>query len=678
MHSSPLDELSALSPLLLPVRSIASPPPSEFGPFSYSLHAGAGGGMTVDAALSSSASSGLLMSTSSSTSTFAPQQAFGAAHSSYPELPAPRQHRQQPAHSPSAPLSSSQLILARLLEIERSLQYLTTSAYCHPILATGLSSQLYVIKYAMHALSAEEKKLTAWQLRRQQRAMDRRQQRRSRVERETAVKSEEDEAGMSMRGEGEMDPGLSMMVSGLQWHGAEEATGWQRQQHGAEAEEEAEEEERRQSEMHELRVSRAEMRHVGEWINAQLAALHGQVQSQLAYYPSPPSSPPSRPPPPPAQPPPPSASTGTGSPGVGRHASTQHRPASSASSSAWSTTGVSHVGGAGSSSSSSFHAAQQYPTASTTSTGSAYPTYSASTTGSLPPPPLDERSVSSGSRSSLSSPTSPPPMSRPPPLFASQSLPVWSSGAGDVSPSGYSAVYRRIEGQHSTDRPYSERDDVVDASFVAAAPSTAHSAHSSSLLVSVHASTHRSRAEQSAHSPPHHPASSQPLGAPVHASTVSRAAASWTRSSYTAHPALASTAHTAEGRRRGRQRPQSHSQEVAAAAEWQAEHRRLHMQLSHQRAQQPHEQAELAAQGRRMSFSAAETGSTEAAEAVEGSDGGGQRRRGGSRRRKRDVSEEAGPVFAFPRAPHSTFPRLPSAADNPHELPSSHAQQSNA
>ena len=581
--------------------------------------------MTVDPALSS-ASSGLLMSTSASTSTFAPQTITSAPFP-YSNLQQRQyQQQQQAGASSSVSLSSPQLIVARLLELERSLQFLSTTAYCHPILVTGLSSQFYVIKYAMHALSAEEKKLAAWQQRRQQRAVERRQ-RRARVKQEAAVKTEEDEAsGMSMRGEGEADPGLSMMVGTLHSHDADEAT----------VEQELEEEERRQSEMHELRVNKAELRHVGEWINAQLAALHSQVQAQLAHYPSPPSSPP--------PPPPSSASTGSASRSTQPYMSTHHVSDSSSSSDA-------QFGGSGSSSF-SFHSFPLYPTASTTSTGSAYPTYSAPTTHSFPPPPLDERSVSTGSRSSQSSPITPPPVTQPPPLFSSQSLPVWSSSAGNLSPLDHSAVYRKINDRPDLlEKSYIGSADMVEAQYGAAPLGTAHF---SSLPAAARSSTHPARSEHFAHHPPH-PASSQSLGVATHPSTLSRVAATMMHPAHTSHSFHHDTAFDAEGDRKGRQRPHSHSDGVGPS-DWQPQQQQL---------AQHEQQSSHRAAARERQYNTANTGD----EDREGSETGRQRKRASSRRRKRDSnnSEDAATVYAFPRAPHSIFPKLPSAADNPHE-----------
>ena len=603
--------------------------------------------MTIDPALSS-ASSGLLLSTSTSTASFAPQpfQPFTSAHLSYSQ--------QHPHHQPAyqqhsaAQSSSPQQIVSRLLEIERSLQYLTTTAYCHPILASGLNSQFYVIKYAMHALSAEEKKLSAWQQRRQ-RAMERRQKR-AQVKREATVKSEEDEAGLSMRGEGETDPSLSMMIRSLQSHESDEAADEQQQ----------EEEERRQSEMHELRVNKAELRHVGEWINAQLAALHSQVQTQMAHYPSPPSSPP--------PPPPPSSSTSTRtSHATNPHTGTQHhqRPTSASPSS-----GASHFGGPGPSSSSTFQSAPQYPTASTTSTGSAYPTYSAPTSYSLPPPPLDERSVSTGSRSSPSSPVSPPPASQPPPLISSQSLPVWSSSAANVSSFSHSTVYRKIDSHDFFDKSYVGSADMMDTSYMSA---PLRATQLSSLPVSASSSVPLSRAEQLDHYPPH-PASSQSLGASAHSSTVSRAAATVMYSGYTSHSQhFAPTSYLEEGSTRGKHRQHSHSDEFGPT-DWQGEHpryQRQQPQLPQQRTQQQQsEHTAHPAHDPRMSYSTAEGGTEE----TEGSETGRHRKRGGSRRRKRDNHEEAATVYAFPRAPQSIFPKLPNPTDNPHELPQTQTQ----
>ena len=634
MHSSPLDESSALSPLLLPSSS-SSPCLPEFGPYLHSSHSS--GSMTVD----SSASSGLLMSISASAVPFAHHPftpSAGHPSISQSQQQQQRQYQQQqqqqaPSSSSSMPLSSPQLIVARLLELERSLQYLTTAAYCHPILATGLSSQFYVIKYAMHALSAEEKKLTAWQQRRQQRAMERRQ--RARVKRETIVKSEEDDAGLSMRGEGETDPSVSVSVmGGLLSHDPDEAADEQQQE---------DDEERRQSEMHELRANKAELRHVGEWINAQLAALHSQVQAQLAHYPSPPASPP-------PPPPPPTAAGGSANP----HPSTQqHRSAFGPSSS-----GTSHFG-AGSTSSSSFHQSiTQYPTASTTATGSAYPTYSAPAAYSFPPPPLDERSVSTGSRSSLSSPVTPPPISQPPPLFSSQSLPVWSSGAGNLSPLNHSSVYRKIDRHDFLDTAYMGSSDVMDTS---AALNTTHFAPLS--VSSAYSSSHHS-----ARYPPH-PASSQSLGVASFPSTAIRSTTSTLYPAYAMHTQHSTAAYTTEGSRRGRHRPHSHSDEFGPT-DWQAEQRRLQQQQLQQHEQAGQQAALL--QQRAYSTSGPST------EEREGDEAGRQRKRGGSRRRKREKDDYIAAVYAFPRPPQSIFPKLPSAADNPHELPSSQRQHRQA
>ena len=607
MHSSPLDELSALSPLLLPLPSSSSPPLPEFGPYLHSVHSS--GSLPVDPSLSS-ASSGLLLSSSSSTSSFAPQ------HFSFSQ-PQQRHHYAPLTTAPtaSAPLSSPAQIVSRLLELERNLQYLSTTAYCHPILTTGLNSQFYVIKYAMHALSAEEKKLAAWQQRRQ-RAADRRQQR-IRVKRETNVKSEEDEVALSMRGEGEADPSLSMMVSALQSRDMDDAIDEQQQ----------EEEEQRQAEMHEARLKKAELRHVGEWINAQLAALHAQVQAQMAHYPSPPSSPP---PPPPA---PPSAPTSSDR-SAQLYPHPQHRSASGSSAG-----GASHFRGGGGdpSFSSSFHSTQ-YPTASTPSTGSAHPTYSAPTSFSFPPPPLDKRSVSTGSNSSLSSPITPPPASHPPPLFATQSLPVWSSGAGGLSPMDHAAVYRKIERHDS----YASGDG-LELRF---GPSPLSDSQLASLPASVTASVPLPRAEHSAQHPPH-PASSQSLGAAVHSSTASRASATLMHTGYSTH-SHHFPGYMADDSRDSKHR-YSHSDEFAPTG-WAEQHTALSA-----------EQRQPAGQYRE-------------AEGREGGETGRQRKRGGSRRRKRDNNEETATVYAFPRAPQSIFPRLPSEADNPHELPPTHNQ----
>ena len=120
-------------------------------------------------------------------------------------------------------------ILHRLLDIERCLHHLTTTAYIHPITATSLTSSLYSIKYAMHALGLEEKTLE------------------ERRRRRTAVKREDGRH----RGEGG---------------------------HAGEGDD--------------IRRRKRELRHVGEHIHQQIAALHVQVQTQLKHHPAPALPPP--------------------------------------------------------------------------------------------------------------------------------------------------------------------------------------------------------------------------------------------------------------------------------------------------------------------------------------------------------------------------------------------------
>ena len=444
--------------------------------------------------------------------------------------------------APAAEMYNPRYITHRLLDIERCLHHLTSVAYVHPITGQGLVSAFYAIKYAMQALGAEEKQLEA-RLRR----------RREAVKLEGVDETAEE-------GEGLLSV-LSRELSG------------------------PEDESHRQREMRDIRRKKRDLRHVGEFIHQQIAALYAQVQTQMKYHPV-----------------------------QQQQAAQQTSAAFTFSSSASSAPAAS--------------AASSFFSSSFASGASAYTVPSTASTQSFPPPPLPELtgSLSSSSASSSSSPTciTPPPAAPPLPTFIGSPRPSSPPAASFLA---FPPV-DKLGGEYTPLFDFSDPFSV--SSF---APSSASASSSSSSPAYFH----------------------RPLTQVYSSSSSSDSRDAALASGWAAER---EEGRAEAGRTGGKRRTRglSHGEGLSSlSAAYDAGGYGGSDRMTEEDNDEEEEERE-------------QEGGVDEHEGGRAAQRRG--RRGGGRRRKREDYAEV--LYAYPRQ-HSAFPKLPSEAENPHELPEDRA-----